>query len=136
MQLSSHVLFFPLVSFTGPPSIITRFIGDNTSSTTIVFMWNAPLHLPGLPPCCDYYFVNVTHFLSSDSVHVENTTNPNVTFSIAKERLCDTLLVSVTASNVVGEGDEFRRTWSLGGKREKRVREGGKRRRRRRERVN
>lgn len=52
---------------------------------------------------------------TTDFVHFDNVTTPNVSFTIADGRLCDVLVVSVIALNAAGEGDEFVQNWSLGG---------------------
>ncbi|XP_019862499.1 PREDICTED: uncharacterized protein LOC109591142, partial [Amphimedon queenslandica] len=99
----------------GVPDVITQFNGDNTSSTMILFEWTPPTHRRGLPPCCDSYYINITHFLSSESIVDDNVTSPSIEFSISEDRLCDVLLVSIVATNVVGDGAEFKQRWSLGG---------------------
>ena len=106
-------------SFSGVPDVITQFNGDNTSSSMILFEWTPPTHHPGLPPCCDSYYVNVTHFSSSESLVDDNVTTPSIEFPIPEDRLCDVLLVSIIATNVVGDGAEFEQRWSLGGKRKR-----------------
>ena len=85
----------------------------------ILFEWTPPAHRRGLPPCCNSYYINITHLLSSESIVDDNITSPSIEFRISEDRLCDVLLVSIIATNVVGEGAEFKQRWSLGGKGER-----------------
>lgn len=99
----------------GIPDQITHFNGTNDSTTSILYQWTPPSHLPGLEPCCISYYVNVTHQDSGDPVNISNVTEPRLSFTISEERLCEILLVDIVAYNEVGEGELFTRLWSLGG---------------------
>ena len=128
LAMSFFSLLFSLhcsLSLSGVPDVITQFNGDNTTSSMILFKWTPPIHRHGLPPCCDSYYVNVTHFSSSESLVDDNVTTPSIEFPIPEDRLCDVLLVSIIATNVVGDGAEFKQRWSLGGKRERERELGG-----------
>jgi hypothetical protein len=100
----------------GVPDAITGFKGDNTSSTTIVFTWEPPEHLPSLPPCCLHYRINITHLSTGDVVLINDTLKSStIEFTIIEERLCDALIVNIVPYNQVGAGSMFAGTWSLGG---------------------
>ena len=45
----------------------------------------------------------------------DNITMETVSFTVERERLCDTYIVTIVAYNPAGEGDVFLTQWSLGG---------------------